>query len=210
MHSGVSVWNKSKSFAVVLAVFLGPWAWLYTYGKDAWKFTLSLGVNLSILLFIVSMGIGNWTEAKSMGEVPCGVAVATLLFLLFVLLVISFATWLWAIVDSAAKSRKWYATAPKGKTRDAAVLLAGFVGPWTWLYTYAKDAQKFWLGVGIGFGATIVRSWLHPTFLTLIGWAIIIGFIWVSSFVIAVTRSTEWYESFPSGEATISSGAPVH
>lgn len=42
---------KSKTTAVVLAVLFGPFAWIYTYKKDAWKFWLNL------VLTIVTIGI---------------------------------------------------------------------------------------------------------------------------------------------------------
>lgn len=32
----------------------------------------------------------------------------------------------------------------KGKERVASILLAVFLSFWTWLYTYKKDAWKFW------------------------------------------------------------------
>ena len=47
-HCGVAassqfpVSPKSKTAAVLLAVFLGFWTWCYTYKHDAWKFWLNL------------------------------------------------------------------------------------------------------------------------------------------------------------------------
>ena len=35
--------RKSKTTAVVLAVFLGPWSWLYTFKRDQAKFWIWLG-----------------------------------------------------------------------------------------------------------------------------------------------------------------------
>jgi uncharacterized membrane protein YvbJ len=62
---GVSVKNicrcKSKSTAVVLAIFVGIFSWLYTYKYDAWKFWAALIIN--IILFwtlIVPVGIFIW------------------------------------------------------------------------------------------------------------------------------------------------------
>ena len=37
---------KDKSIAVLLAVFLGFWTWLYTFEKDAWKFWTNLGLTV--------------------------------------------------------------------------------------------------------------------------------------------------------------------
>ena len=42
MHAYVE--RKDKTAAILLAVFLGFWAWLYTYKRDAWKFWLCLGL----------------------------------------------------------------------------------------------------------------------------------------------------------------------
>ena len=39
---------KNKVVAVVLAVFLGYWAWLYTYGKNSLKFWSTLGIFIII------------------------------------------------------------------------------------------------------------------------------------------------------------------
>jgi predicted amidophosphoribosyltransferase len=44
--------------------------------------------------------------------------------------------------------RQNYAYAPRsGKSKVASVLLAVFLGFWTWLYTYKKDGWKFWVGL---------------------------------------------------------------
>lgn len=60
---------KSKTPAVILAIFLGYWTWLYTYQKDAWKFWLSIAVAFLIALpltfatgfgFLITLGIGVW------------------------------------------------------------------------------------------------------------------------------------------------------
>jgi len=44
---------KDKTIAVVLAVFLGLWTWLYTYRIDGWKFWLNLGLSIVTLLIWV-------------------------------------------------------------------------------------------------------------------------------------------------------------
>lgn len=51
---------KSKTTAILLAVFLGLWTWCYTYKKDAWKFWLNLV--LSILTFGL-WGLVAWVWA---------------------------------------------------------------------------------------------------------------------------------------------------
>jgi len=41
---------KDKTIAVLLAIFLGFWTWIYTYETDSWKFWLNLA------LTVVTMG----------------------------------------------------------------------------------------------------------------------------------------------------------
>lgn len=64
--------GKSKTVAVLLAVFFGFWAWLYIYKKSAWKFWVNLALN------VVTFGI------------------------------FGFASWIWAIIDTAVKPDAFY------------------------------------------------------------------------------------------------------
>ena len=60
--------RKDKTAAILLAVFLGGWTWLYTYKKDAWKFWVSLALHITvfnpiwtwILLFLPNIGLHVW------------------------------------------------------------------------------------------------------------------------------------------------------
>ena len=52
--------SKDKTVAVLLAVFLGFWTWLYTYNKDSWKFWLNLA--LTIVTFGI-YGFAAWIWA---------------------------------------------------------------------------------------------------------------------------------------------------
>jgi len=66
VHCGVptNATNKSKTVAVLLAVFLGAWSWLYTYQRDAWKFWVNLGlVALTYFLLPFAWGIIAWLWA---------------------------------------------------------------------------------------------------------------------------------------------------
>jgi len=42
---------KDKTVAILLAVFLGFWVWIYTWEKDQWKFWTGLGVTLVTIGF---------------------------------------------------------------------------------------------------------------------------------------------------------------
>jgi hypothetical protein len=65
---GYPVERKDKTVAVLLAVFLGFWTWIYTYKKDTWKFWLSLGLHLTlfnplwtwILAFLPNIALHIW------------------------------------------------------------------------------------------------------------------------------------------------------
>ncbi len=41
--------KRSKTTAVILAVFLCFWTWAYTYKYDAWKFWLNLILSFTII-----------------------------------------------------------------------------------------------------------------------------------------------------------------
>jgi hypothetical protein len=57
------VQRKDKTVAILLAIFLGFWTWLYSHQRDAWKFWLGLGLNvLGLFLFMVP-NIAVWIWA---------------------------------------------------------------------------------------------------------------------------------------------------
>ncbi|HKS42646.1 MAG TPA: zinc ribbon domain-containing protein [Blastocatellia bacterium] len=68
--------RKDKTAAILLAVFLGFWTWLYTYKKDAWKFWLCLGLNITvfnplwtwILLFLPNIALHIWSIVDTVGK----------------------------------------------------------------------------------------------------------------------------------------------
>jgi hypothetical protein len=62
--------RKDRTVSLLLAILIpfGFWTWLYTYKKDAWKFWLSLGLQITIfnplwtwiLLFLPNIGFYIW------------------------------------------------------------------------------------------------------------------------------------------------------
>lgn len=44
---------KSRTTAILLSVFFGFWAWIYTWEKDQWKFWTGLGIT------IITLGLGG-------------------------------------------------------------------------------------------------------------------------------------------------------
>ena len=73
---------RTKTTAVLLAIFLSFWTWLYTFKADSTKFWIGLGV-----------GIGAGVLSP---------------FLLGIPLLGPLGIWIWAIVDAASKPETWY------------------------------------------------------------------------------------------------------
>lgn len=71
---------------------------------------------------------------------------------------------------------------PKDKT--VAVLLAVFLGFWTWVYTYKRDAWKFWLNLGLG----VITFGL---------WTLFVSYPW--AIIDAAVRPASYYQNFPNG-----------
>ncbi len=70
------------------------------------------------------------------------------------------------------------------KSKTTAVLLAVFLGFWTWVYTYTQvDSWKFWLNLVL-------------SVLTLGIWGIV---AWIWAIIDASVRPSAWYENFPNG-----------
>lgn len=82
---------KDKTVAVLLAVFLGFWTWLYTYQDDKVYFWIHLGVFGGLVLL----------------------ALPTFFMTLFLLPVWGFASWLWALIDTAVKTDAHFASYPQ-------------------------------------------------------------------------------------------------
>jgi hypothetical protein len=70
---------------------------------------------------------------------------------------------------------------PKSKT--TAVVLVVLFGLLGWIYTYSRDAWKFWLNLAL----TVVTVGI---------WGLV---AWVWAIIDVAVRPGEWYESFPNG-----------
>ena len=72
--------SKSKTAAVLLAVVLAFWTWLYTYKLDAGKFWV--GLILTLAGIVLTIAFVGWP--------------------------ILLAIWLWAVIDTATKDKAWF------------------------------------------------------------------------------------------------------
>jgi hypothetical protein len=103
--------GKSKTTAVVLAIFLSAWTWVYTWKVNSKKFWIALALwVVQIILYVVGVNeFANRLVCNTQGG-GCtfqsgsgGVAV------LFAGL-IAFGIWLWAVIDASTKSQEYYAS----------------------------------------------------------------------------------------------------
>lgn len=97
---GIPLPRKNKAVAVVLAVFLGHWTWLYTFQKDAGKFWIVLSSWIAFILYSMIAFAEGWLEPST--SVDLGGSLAAILLLSVA------GGWVWAIVDSAARKEEWY------------------------------------------------------------------------------------------------------
>lgn len=60
---------KHKSTAMILAFFFGGCTWLYTYREDAWKFWVSIVLNILLWwTLVVPIGVIIWSLADTGGK----------------------------------------------------------------------------------------------------------------------------------------------
>jgi len=79
--------NKSKNTSLLLAIFFGPWTWLYSYSQDWWKFWIGM---LTGYGFIIAKSLTN----------------NDIFMALWVLSVL--AVWITSIVDVVIRNKLWY------------------------------------------------------------------------------------------------------
>ncbi|MEK6706850.1 MAG: TM2 domain-containing protein [Bdellovibrionota bacterium] len=158
---GKDIWKRNKTIAILLAVFFGPWTWLYTYKRDPGKAAIGLGSNITTLVLTTLILVEarsnspvDSTEALKAGEANAYLALFALQVLFF--------TWLFAIVITALR-KEWYLDSDVPRQKQSAILIALFLGPWTWLYTYRKDYRKFWLAIIFGFGGILLSQFVYKT-----------------------------------------------
>jgi len=112
MSAGSST-PKSKTTAVVLAVFLFGWSWLYTYKVNAKKFWAFFVLGAIILvLYIVGLSVFFKNTTCISGTNTCFTTPNSSGTYFAFAGLMSFGLWVWAIVDNATKSLDWYQNYP--------------------------------------------------------------------------------------------------
>jgi len=97
-------------------------------------------------------------------------------------------------VKCGAKVGEVVAETKGGKSKATSVLLAVFLSFWTWLYTYKKDAWKFWVGLGLAILSGILAVVTLGISL-IFTWIFTFG-VWVWAIVDTAVKKDEWYRSY--------------
>jgi hypothetical protein len=88
--------SKDKTKAILFAVFLGAWTWIYTYKNDGMKFLIFLGVNV-YLLNMTKLPLGyNYGYYENNP------------FFSFLQILVNLGFYIWAIVDTVKKEEEYF------------------------------------------------------------------------------------------------------
>jgi hypothetical protein len=100
--------GKSKTTAVLLAVFLSAWTWVYTWKANAKKFWIALGLWV-VQIIIVIIGAQQAVSKLTCNQTgACAYHTGTSAGIILFAYLISFGIWIWAIVDASTKSQQYY------------------------------------------------------------------------------------------------------
>jgi RNA polymerase subunit RPABC4/transcription elongation factor Spt4 len=100
--------GKSKTTAVLMAVFLSAWTWVYTWKANKKKFWIALGLwAVETILFVAGANMAkNQLVCNQSGG--CTIHSGSAGLVAFAWL-IGLGIWLWAIIDASTKSQAYYA-----------------------------------------------------------------------------------------------------
>lgn len=119
------VTGKSKTTAVLLAVFLGFWSWLYTFKVDKAKFFIGLGLQVLNYFFLIQwfsefmVSSTAYTDCVSnsyysdysYGSSCTPISVFTTNYLIATAL--GFGSWLWAVIDQSRRPKEYFENFPR-------------------------------------------------------------------------------------------------
>jgi hypothetical protein len=109
--------HKNKNTAILLAVSLSWWTWLYTYRKDAWKFWVGSGLGLASTVLISAYTVKAFEDAMDMIDMAisgtltesqiAGTTAGWTNWVTLASIIIS-CLWVWAMADTLIKNSRWY------------------------------------------------------------------------------------------------------
>jgi len=105
---------KSKTVAVVLAVFLGFWSWLYTFKNNSLKFWITLGVFGVVFIITASYSCSIITDSMNYGNYGTNYFGNSFIGFIVFTNIVSFGLWVWSVVDNAIKPESFYRNYPNG------------------------------------------------------------------------------------------------
>ena len=105
---------KSKTAAILMAVFLGFWAWLYTYAKNAVKFWIVLGINAVNYIIMISYSCSIINNAVNYNTYNPNYFSTSIIGFTIFMNIVNFGIWIWVVVDNAAKPDSFYEKYPRG------------------------------------------------------------------------------------------------
>ena len=107
--------TKSKTTAILLAVFFSYWSWLYTFQKNKAKFFIGLGCQglCLIICFMVYLGRTDAFYYHRLLNTPVfGFGIEHDTASLFMTFAISIGVWIWSIVDNSTKPEPYFSQYP--------------------------------------------------------------------------------------------------
>ena len=120
------VTGKSKTTAVLLAVFLGYWSWLYTFKVDKAKFFIGLGLQvityILVFVWLAELAVAQTVYAQCVsdnwysdyGDVSTCDPTAGLFTPTYLMAAaIGFGSWLWTVIDQSRRPREFFENFPK-------------------------------------------------------------------------------------------------
>lgn len=178
--------NINTLYSMILSITIGPWTWFYTYSKDWWKFLIAVIAGYASLF--VGFGGLNYVLNRDLGwDSRLG-------------LIVFLCIWVLAIALSVIRFLRYrqnmtlQLTLNVSKNRTTSVLLAVFFYGFTWLYTFKKDAWKFWISLILTL--TVIVMQVFPNEVNNILFWIISSGLWLWALLDTIMKKNSWYENY--------------
>ncbi len=118
---------KSKTTAILLAIFFGQWAWLYTFKRDKAKFFIGAGVGfvayvVALVSYLLNFGVQQqlidcYTTALLYNTIDlsfCEIYKPNFIGV-WIGGAIGWGIWLWAVIDTARKKNDYFTSYPNAR-----------------------------------------------------------------------------------------------
>jgi len=107
--------EKNKSVAIVLAIFLNFWSWLYTYKKDFKKFWIYLGSSIVLIPVLIVAYMAMLTDSNITQQLqPTGFGWGLWVFATWSVFFANLSAFIWALCNSIIRPESFYKNYPNG------------------------------------------------------------------------------------------------